>query len=166
MDGDLEVLRRRVTAAVRRACPRWLGEQAEDLVQTVLSQLVGGGEGDRQFTSIYLEKAAYGATVDEIRRRVRRREEFVGGEEAWSGRPSADPGPERGAAGKELARAIRECLSRLVPPRRIAVVLHLQGCSVPETADRLAANEKRAENLVYRGMADLRHCLTSKGFTP
>ena len=47
--------------------------------------------------------------------------------------------------------------------RRLAVTLHLQGHSVPEAARLLDWAVKRTENLVYRGLADLRECLTAKG---
>jgi RNA polymerase sigma-70 factor (ECF subfamily) len=50
--------------------------------------------------------------------------------------------------------------------RRRAVMLYLQGHSVPEAARLLGWTAKRTENLVYRGLADLRHCLRAKGHTP
>jgi RNA polymerase sigma-70 factor (ECF subfamily) len=50
--------------------------------------------------------------------------------------------------------------------RRLAVILHLQGHSVREAARLLDWAFKRTENLVYRGLADLRACLQSKGMTP
>ena len=55
---------------------------------------------------------------------------------------------------------------RLVLPRRLAVTLHLQGHTVPEAGSLLGWNAKRAENLVYRGLADLRDCLAGKGVRP
>lgn len=66
--GDL---RRRVASAVRRHCPRWLSEQADDIVQNVLLKLLESlkkSDGDRTFSSVYLEKSVSGAVVDEIRR--------------------------------------------------------------------------------------------------
>ena len=48
----------------------------------------------------------------------------------------------------------------------MAVVLHLQGHSVPEAARLLNWGNKRTENLVYRGLADLRNCLALKGLEP
>ena len=47
--------------------------------------------------------------------------------------------------------------------RRLAVTLYLQGHSVPAAARLLEWTAKRTENLVYRGLADLRECLTAKG---
>ena len=50
--------------------------------------------------------------------------------------------------------------------RRLAVTLYLQGHTVPEAARILGWAAKRTENLVYRGLADLRQCLLGKGHTP
>jgi RNA polymerase sigma-70 factor (ECF subfamily) len=46
------------------------------------------------------------------------------------------------------------------------VTLYLQGHTVPETARVLDWPAKRADNLVYRGLADLRQCLLAKGLRP
>ena len=44
-----------------------------------------------------------------------------------------------------------------------AVTLHLQGHRGAETARLLGWSAKRAENLIYRGLADLRACLEARG---
>ena len=71
--------------------------------------------------------------------------------------------PESRAAGRELGATIASCLRRLLPDRRAAVELHLVGHNVPQVADELGTDRKRAENLVYRGLADLRRALTDAG---
>ena len=71
--------------------------------------------------------------------------------------------PERIAASREVGRGIQDCLSQMSRERRLAVTLYLQGHSVPEASRVLDWSAKRTENLVYRGLADLRECLTSKG---
>jgi RNA polymerase sigma-70 factor (ECF subfamily) len=76
---------------------------------------------------------------------------------------AAEPDPERNCAGREIGEAIRDCLGRLVRPRRMAVTLDLQGHRVAEVARLLGWSAKKAENLVYRGLADLRGCLKAKG---
>ena len=76
------------------------------------------------------------------------------------------PNPERQAAGREIGDSIRACLRGLLKPRRMAVVLYLQGESVGEASQLLGWNTKRVNNLVYRGLADLRTCLRSKGVEP
>jgi RNA polymerase sigma-70 factor (ECF subfamily) len=125
-------------------------------------------EGAAELNAFYLRRAAYSAMIDEIRRLRRRQEVSLqgGGEEddevAFD--PAAPaPDPERASAGREAGRAIRDCLGRMVPPRRHAVTLNLQGHSVPEIGKLLGWTAKKAENLVYRGMSDLRGCLGEKG---
>jgi RNA polymerase sigma-70 factor (ECF subfamily) len=166
----LERLRQRIAAAVRRTCPPWLARQSDDIVQVLLLRLAGTGqetEGERRFSSIYIEKAAYGATVDEIRRHSRRQEEpLPEGSGSSDLEAAAINDPERQTASAEIGHGIRECLATLGPPRRLAVTLYLQGCSVPEAAQRLGWTTKRTENLVYRGLADLRSCLSRKGLAP
>ena len=166
---ELEDLRRRIVAAVRRTCPARLAAQTEDIAQTVLARLVlspRGGEGNPVFSSMYLTKAAYGATVDELRRVGRRREDSLEALADAESLAAPDAGPERKAASAEIARGIRGCLAHLVRPRRLAVTLYIQGCTVPEAAGLLRWSDKRTENLVYRGLADLRRCLATKGLRP
>jgi RNA polymerase sigma-70 factor (ECF subfamily) len=168
-DEEWEALRGRLKAAVTRACPHWLVEQIEDIVQVVLLQLLDSVkkcEGRRGFSSIYLAKAAHGATVDEIRRRARRREISEQDMPAAGPIVSNAPNPERDSAARELGRGVQDCLARMVYPRRLAVILHLHGCTVRETASRYRWTAKKAENLVYRGLRDLRRCLAAKGFAP
>lgn len=162
------MLRRRVAVAVGRACPPWLASETEDIVQNVLIQLVEMArrrETEIEFSPIYLARAAHGAAVDEIRRRYRRREVDASGLGDGDFLAAGTPDPEREMTAQEIGLAIRACLERLVRPRKLAVVLYLHGCSVPELAKRLAWPFKRASNLVYRGLGDLRHCLEGKGIT-
>ena len=132
----------------------------------VLAAAQKRGEGNPGLSSFYLEKAAYSAAVDEIRRHRRRRED-PSDDERLSAVP--DPGrhdPEALAGAREIASGVARCLGGLVGPRRLAVTLHLQGHSVPEIAAILRWAAKRAENLTYRGLADLRRCLAAKGLAP
>ncbi|HKV10109.1 MAG TPA: RNA polymerase sigma factor [Thermoanaerobaculia bacterium] len=164
-------LRKDLVRAVDRVCPRWLKDRSDDLVQVALMRVMEiqrKKEGTAEFSSFYLKKAAYSALVDEIRRLRRRQEVSIEGsseeEDATPYDPAApDPDPERSTAGREVGRAIRDCMGTMVPPRRHAVTLNLQGHSVPEIGRLLGWTSKKAENLVYRGMSDLRDCLQSKG---
>jgi RNA polymerase sigma-70 factor, ECF subfamily len=163
---DLAPVRAELTRAVARVCPRWLSGRAEDLVQIALLRLIEVSrkrEGNVEFSSFYLRKAAYSAVVDEIRRLRRRQEVSLEEGPAAGDRPAEDPDPERRSAAREIGRGIHDCLSGLIRPRRLAVTLHLQGHPVAETARLLGWPVKKAENLVYRGMADLRGCLEAKG---
>src|SRR5947209_13221279 len=168
---DYAQLHRDLVRAVDRVCPRWMADRADDLVQVALMRVMEiqrKKEGAAELNPFYLRKVAYSAMIDEIRRLRRRQEVSLegGGEEdepvAYD--PAAPaPDPERASAGHEVGRAIRGCLGRMVPPRRHAVTLNLQGHSVPEIGRLLGWTAKKAENLVYRGMSDLRGCLGEKG---
>jgi RNA polymerase sigma-70 factor (ECF subfamily) len=158
-------LRTALEGAVRRVCPGWLAGHADDIVQVALMRVLAVHDG-RAMAPAYLWRAAYSAMVDEIRRQRRRRE--IGLEDAGpeAETPAAGHGPEQSARAREIGHGLRDCLQRLLDSRRLAVVLHLQGHTVPEAARILGWAGKRVENLVYRGLFDLRRCLTAKGLTP
>jgi len=160
----------RITAAVRRVCPSWLLSERDDLVQTALIKIL---ERERrtgvpqQLEKSYLKRVAYSVLIDEIRRRQRRREEPLHEEPAKE--PDGAHGmftPEECAASEQLGQAIHECLGEIKREWRLALVLRLQGYSIPECADRLGWKPKQTENLVYRGMADLRRRLEARGIKP
>lgn len=96
----------------------------------------------------------------------RRREVQLEEVESLSEPPVASSDPEKAAGGSQIAQAVRDCLRKLVQDRRLAVTLFLQGHSVPESARLLGWDDKRTENLIYRGLAALRLCLSTKGFEP
>jgi RNA polymerase sigma-70 factor (ECF subfamily) len=164
----------KMTRAVRRQCPAWLVDQAQDIAQAALAKVVAldkAAEGNRPLTSFYIHKVAHSALVDEIRRRKRRREVSLeapaeDGAETRPFEPRAHGDPESHTSYRLLGLAIRACLSTANRDRRLAVVLYLQGHSVPEAARILGWDVKRTENLVYRGLADLRQCLLNKGHRP
>ena len=165
-EDRIEEIRRRLARAVVRICPRWLAAHSEDIVQSAMIRVLGAarnrGEGPPDLSSLYVEKAAYSAMVDEIRRHRRRREEPTG-ETLEAADDSVDADPVSAVKAREVADGLRACLAHLQLPRRLAVTLHLQGHSVPEVASILRWHAKQAENLVYRGLADLRRCLAMKG---
>lgn len=171
---EYERLRGELVRAVSRICPPWLASRADDLVQVALLRVLEvrrRSEENAHISSSYLRKAAYSALIDEIRRWRRRREvslepEEGGGTDPAAGQSSAQPDPEERYAGRETGQAIRDCLASMVRPRRLAAALHLQGHSVPEIGRLMGWTAKKADNLVYRGLADLRQCLGSKGVRP
>ena len=165
----LDDLRRRLTGSVARVCPRWLADQAEDIVQNAMVQLLAAlkrSGGKQEFSSTYLRRVAHGATVDEIRRRCRRKEETMEESGTLERAPAETDSPEQVSAAREIGRGIVDCLTRLSDPRRLAVTLFLRGCTVPESARRLRWTVKKTEHLVYRALRDLRACLAMKGMTP
>lgn len=170
--ADYARLRQDLARAVARVCPAWIANQRDDIVQAafmrvmqVVERRAKSAEGNQPLTTSYLYKTAYHAVVDEIRR-VRRRREADLDDGADAPALVAPETPERLAASREIGEGIKDCLTRMQRDRRLAVTLHLQGHSVPEVSRILDWAVKRAENLVYRGLADLRACLVSKGMRP
>lgn len=170
---NYERLRAELVRSVSRICPPWLTSHADDLVQVALVRVMEvcrKSEENVQISTSYLRKTAYSALIDEIRRCRRRREVSLeteeGGIDPAVELGSPRPDPEERFAGHEVGHAIRECLAQIVRPRRLAVALHLQGHSVPEIGHLMNWAPKKADNLVYRGLADLRECLVSKGVRP
>ena len=169
---DYPALRRDVVRAVTRLCPTWMADRRDDLVQAAVMRVMqvtekrpASGEGNRLLSASYLYKIAYSVLIDEIRRLRRRRETNLDDESVATVAVARD-NPERTAASKEVGRGIQECLARMKRERRLAVTLHLQGHSVPDAARILDWTAKQTENLVYRGLADLRECLMAKGIRP
>lgn len=165
---ELARLRRELEAAMGAICPPSLADRREDLVQEAMIKVMrlAGDSPERELTASYLWRTAYSALVDELRR-LRRRGE-VSLEEA--GAPAAmanpTPGPESVSRGREIRRFLTVCLERLVRPRRLAVILHLQGESAGDAATLLGWDRKRVYNLTFRGLRDLRRCLAAQGVTP
>ena len=167
--GDFEELERKIRRAVLKVCPPSLSDQRDDLVQIALvkvMEICRRDEGKRQFNSSYLWKVAYSALIDELRRRRRRSEVSIDDEDQSAPLPDGRATPDERFSSHELGAGIHGCLAGLLEARRLAVTLHLQGYSVPEAAKLLEWPAKRTENLIYRGLADLRRCLTERGFRP
>ena len=161
--ADHAELRRRLLAAVRRHCPPWLRDEADDIVQQAMIRVTSSEV--TTVNSTYIDRLAYCATIDEIRRRRARRMVIT---EEPPEVPSAAPGdhPGRVSEDRRVGEAIRDCLAGLVETRRRAVGLYLEGHTVPEVGRILDISTKNAENFVYRGLEDLRACLHGKGMAP
>jgi RNA polymerase sigma-70 factor, ECF subfamily len=168
---DYTKLRQDFVRAVARLCPGWLSSQRDDLVQAAVMRVMQlasrpqSGDDDPELATAYLYRVAHSALVDEIRR-ANRRQETALDETAIDRVAVTLQDPERAAASREIGRNIQECLAAMARDRRQAVALYLQGHTVPEAARLLEWSAKRTENLVYRGLADLRECLMSKGIKP
>ncbi|MBZ5640289.1 MAG: sigma-70 family RNA polymerase sigma factor [Acidobacteriia bacterium] len=162
-------IRPQLLSLVRRVCPRWLSDQAEDIVQIAMMQVLERSQregGDFEVSTSYLMRAAHNAAVDEIRRRFRRPEVAESEEPELESREARTPNPHQQVAAREIERAIRACLAALAGPRRTAVTLYLLGYSLLETVELSGWNRKRSEHLTHRGISDLRRCLAAKGLTP
>jgi len=169
---DYDTLRQDVVRAVARLCPGWMSQRRDDLVQIAVMRVMrineqrsASNEVNEPLTTSYLYKVAYSVLVDEIRR-LRRHPETDLEDDAVAPLAVAKENPERTAASREIGRGIQECLAQMKRERRLAATLHLQGHTVPEAARILDWAVKQTENLVYRGLADLRKCLLAKGIHP
>jgi RNA polymerase sigma-70 factor (ECF subfamily) len=148
---ELRAIRLVLERAVRSRCFGLLAAARDDLVQTAMVRIL---ERDRHEElgrrgASYAWKVAQSVMVDELRRlgREQRLAESVSEEKR---RSWVDP------AG---AIQLRQCLERLEERRRMAVTLHLSGLRIPEVARAAGWTEKTAENLIYRGLDDLRALL-------
>ena len=161
-------IRPHIQRTVERLCPRWLRPRCDDIVQVAVLRVLRSREKteeNRPPPAAFLWKVALAATVDEIRRAARARESS--GDGALPDGPAPPSGePDQQLAAREIQAGIRDCLVRLAPKRQVAVTLSLIGNSIPEAAKLLGFDEKQTENLVYRGMEDLRNCLRLKGLKP
>jgi RNA polymerase sigma-70 factor (ECF subfamily) len=168
-EDGLETLRRDLAKALTSLCPPALADRRDDLLQSAMMRVVELQRRDPErarLSPAYLYRVAYTALIDELRRVGRRREVALEDVEAMPVQPAAPGDPERAAGSAQIARAVRDCLQKLVQDRRLAVTLHLQGHTVPEAAALLGWEGKRTENLIYRGLSALRACLSTKGIEP
>jgi len=169
VDERYENLRRKLARTLAAICPPWLRDRSDDIVQMAMIRIMEierRSEGNPEFKASYLWKVAYSVMVDEIRK-VRRLQEVpleMNVHDLPGREGPADP--ERNRVRREIGVGIQDCLMQLADSRRAAVALHLQGHSVPDAARVLGWSPKRTENLVYRGLVDLRDCLARKGLNP
>jgi RNA polymerase sigma-70 factor, ECF subfamily len=157
--------RDRLVVAVRRVCPPWLRDSSDDLVQTAVMKLLRSTV-EIESTDAYLSRVAYTVVIDEIRRRKRRREVGLSPSLPERLRDSGELSPEARARGDQIGKALLACLQSLSADRRRAVALYLQDHSVPEIAELLGWDAKKASNMVYRGLGDLRTALARRGIGP
>jgi len=151
---ELRAIRLVLERAIRSRCFGLLASARDDLVQSAMVRIL---ERDRHEDlgrrgASYAWKVAQSVIVDELRRlgRERRLAESVSEvKQSW-----VDP------AGRIQ---LRQCLERLEERRRMAVTLHLSGLRIPEVARAAGWTEKTAENLIYRGLDDLRSLLGEAG---
>lgn len=165
---DLEQLRKRLETAVDRVCPAWLAAQRDDIVQEAMLRvlkILDKRDAGASVNARYLWRVGYSATIDEIRRIRAKREVSMDESAAERISPRSHDDPAAALRSREIQDGLRGCLDGLSDGRRRAVTLYLQGHRLKEVAVFLDKTPKNAENLVYRGLADLRGCLETKGIT-
>jgi len=165
-EPELQRMRQVLERAVRRSCPARFADHRQDIVQAALLKVVEihrRGEAAAVVKASYLWQVAFTASVDEIRRIARRKEVSMNASD-----PAVDlqPVAPDDVARRALGGEIRDCLERLIEPRRIAAVLSLSGFGSEEAARAVGWSVKRMRNLIFRGIGDLRRCLELKGVRP
>jgi RNA polymerase sigma-70 factor (ECF subfamily) len=167
-DASYADLKLRLERAAQRVAPSWLRDQIDDLVQMALVKIMRSNkvEDDEVMNESFLYRVMHSVIVDEIRRQKRRKETGMDPELPEPVEPNVHCDPEAMAGGQEIGTVIVECLALLSIDRRRAVTLYLQGHTVPETGRRLGFTPKKSENLVYRGLAELRAHLKARGVEP
>lgn len=162
----LESLHARIVDVVARSVPGWLTASTEDIAQAVWLKLARQGRSEEDLAELrpgYLWRLVHSEIMDEIRRRRRRGEVGLEEDDPAVARDPR-PGAEQALAGKRIGATIRSCLDLLAESRRRAVVLYLAGHRVSEIADLLGITRKQTENLVFRGVRDLRKHLRERGY--
>lgn len=152
-----------------KVAPSWMRDQSDDIVQMAMMKIMRSGkieDPEVELNNSFLYRVAHSVIVDEIRRQRRRNETSIDPKLPDPVEPSVRTNPETMANGQEIGAEIVDCLGQIAEQRRRAVTLYLQGHTVPEAAKLLGFSPKKAENLVYRGLADLRGCLRKKGLEP
>ena len=163
--ADYEEIRRKLVRAVRQVCPAWLAQDADDLVQEALLRVLRrDGDNREALKDAYFKRVAYSVVVDEIRRR-RRRPGDVAQDEELSENSLPDSRTQATPEGA-IGNGIAICLQRQNADRRRALTLHLLGHSIADAARLMSCKVKKAENLIYRGLAQLRICLAELGLAP
>jgi len=161
------LLRERIRREVVRFCPPWLRSEIDDIVQMTWMRLEAArkqDDGNRDPGATLIARLAFCATMDE-RRRLRRRREVALEESGNAASPEREQ-PSSAAQAAEIRRAIGACLVAMLESRSLAVTLYLQGHGTAAAARLLGWGAVKTENLIYRGLADLRRCLAAKGITP
>ncbi len=141
----------------------------EELVQEVRIRLWRAEERESGSASSasYVWKTAEAAAIDLFRRRRTRERRADRLEKAAASQPVGGvPGPVQHLEDSELRHQVMEAVCQLPETRRVPVRMHLAGYSRTEIADALGWTEPKARNLIYRGLADLRAVLLSRGIGP
>jgi len=150
---SLEAIFREHHGAVYRAAYRITGNaaDAEDVLQTVFTRLLRREEQPDLSNSAgsYLHRAAVNAALDLMRRRKRAR--AVDLDDVGEQIVDEDAGPERRRGSREIARRVREALSRLSPRQaEIFSLRYLDGLGNLEIAKMLGSSQTSIAVILHR----------------
>lgn len=158
-------------STIHRFCPPHLALHTADIEQeaTIKVWRLLRSEREIENPASYFYRVAATTTIDAVRRIKRRREDQLRmeGEEDDVAPTPLIPGvensPENLLQRREIVEKVRAGIAKLPENRRRAVGLHLQGMTTDEIGRVCGWTEAKARNLVYRGLADLRHELQRTG---
>jgi len=150
---SLEAIFREHHGAVYRAAYRITGNaaDAEDVLQTVFTRLLRREEQPDLSNSAgsYLHRAAVNAALDLMRRRKRARAVDI--DDVAEQIVDEDAGPERRRGSREIARRVREALSRLSPRQaEIFSLRYLDGLGNLEIAKMLGSSQTSIAVILHR----------------
>jgi RNA polymerase sigma factor (sigma-70 family) len=150
---SLEAIFREHHGAVYRAAYRITGNaaDAEDVLQTVFTRLLRREEQPDLSNSAgsYLHRAAVNAALDLMRRRKRARAVDI--DDVSEQIVDEDAGPERRRGSREIARRVREALSRLSPRQaEIFTLRYLDGLGNLEIAKMLGSSQTSIAVILHR----------------
>lgn len=150
---SLEAIFREHHGAVYRAAYRITGNaaDAEDVLQTVFTRLLRREEQPDLSNSAgsYLHRAAVNAALDLMRRRKRARAVDI--DDVGEQIVDEDAGPERRRGSREIARRVREALSRLSPRQaEIFSLRYLDGLGNLEIAKMLGSSQTSIAVILHR----------------
>jgi RNA polymerase sigma factor (sigma-70 family) len=167
---DLASLARRIGWAElerKRAESHALEDLVQEVVRSTLAfvaRLGGSGEEPRDLRA-FLKFRAWGVLSDH-RKHMRVALPQVDAELAPE-RAAREPSPERAASRAQLVRALFECKEKLGDEQRVTLELRYAGHKeADEIARELGLHRNTVHVRVFRALAQLRDCLTRKGFDP
>ncbi len=148
----------------------WRHRLSEDDVDEVMQQVRirlwhahGDSEQIRRAPASYIYRTAVTAALDLMRRRRAQREDLKVPIESEGEKGPSTPGPDRQMESSELIEQVARAIETLPASRRPVVRMYLAGYPREEISSLLGWSESKTRNLLYRGLADLRGCLTAQG---
>lgn len=149
----------------------WRHRLSDDDVEEVMQQVrirlwqAQGGDSEQiaRSPASYVYRTAVSAALDLIRRRrAQRIEQTVSIEDSGETMPGK-AGPASDLEFSELANQVARAIDDIPASRRPVVRMYLAGYPREEISNLLGWSEAKTRNLLYRGLADLRGCLTERG---
>lgn len=145
------------------------GDDLDELLQQVrlrLWQAQKDPDAIEAAPASYVYRTAVSAALDLLRRQQARREVSL---EQPEGETMAERGtvgpPDEALREAELATTVAAAIDTIAESRRPVVRMYLAGYKPDEIARAMGWTTVKVRNLLYRGLADLRDALATRGIT-